>query len=108
MEIHSSGPPYLPKNKEEYFDRRTEIFGTATELMNNGEISMAKLDFDDKDVQTFVRQVTAPMWRLVNGKMKLEKKEETKKRLGQSPDMGDAFVYAFAPWEKGFKDVLWV
>jgi hypothetical protein len=56
----------------------------------------------------FERQVTAPNWKLVNGKQKLEKKEETKKRLGDSPDMGDAFVYAFSTWEKGLDEMIWV
>ncbi len=43
--------------------------------------------------------VTAPHWRMTSsGKIQVESKEEIKKRLGRSPDDGDAVVMAF--WEK--------
>ena len=34
--------------------------------------------------------------------------EETKKRIGESPDMGDTFVYAFCSHEKGIEGLIWV
>jgi len=103
IKIHSSGKPYTGQGAEQYFDRRTEMWGETAKQMRKGEVSLAKVNDID-----FERQVTAPVWKLVNGRMKIEKKEETKKRLGQSPDMAVAFVYAFAPWEKGFEGIIWV
>lgn len=38
--------------------------------------------------------LTAPRWRLQGGKIKVEEKEEIIKRLGRSPDYGDALVLA--------------
>ena len=35
----------------------------------------------------------APLWRLTPGGILLEEKDETKKRIGRSPDKGDAVVY---------------
>lgn len=39
------------------------------------------------------RDLCAPMWKTQNGKIIVESKEDLKKRLGRSPDMGDAAVY---------------
>ncbi len=39
------------------------------------------------------QDLTAPMWWTKNGKIIVESKEDFKKRLGRSPDKGDAFVY---------------
>jgi hypothetical protein len=103
VKIHSSGKPYREKNTEKFFDRRTEMWGETAEQMRAGEIGLSRV----KNME-FERQVTAPNWKLVNGKQKLEKKEETKKRLGDSPDMGDAFVYAFCDWSKGVQELTWV
>jgi len=101
VKIRSAGPPY--KYDEKYFDRRTEIWGEVAEQMRDGGIDLSSVNNPDFD-----RQVTAPRWELVRGKMKLEKKEETKKRLGASPDLADAFVYAFAPWSKGIDRLQWL
>lgn len=40
--------------------------------------------------------LTAPKWRLMaGGRIQIESKEDIKKRIGRSPDDGDAVVYAF-------------
>lgn len=47
-----------------------------------------------------VADLTAPTFRYTSsGKIQLEPKERTKKRIGRSPDFGDAVVIAFAPHE---------
>ncbi|NOY60442.1 MAG: hypothetical protein GXO75_16140 [Calditrichaeota bacterium] len=48
------------------------------------------------DDDELVGDLTAPLWREVSGgKIELEPKDKTKKRLGRSPDKGDAVVMAF-------------
>lgn len=43
--------------------------------------------------------LTAPHWKIEsNGRIRVEKKEEVKKRLGRSPDKADAVVHSF--WEE--------
>lgn len=53
----------------------------------------------------------APTWSLRSGKIQVESKEEVKKRIGRSPDYGDAYLMALietVPWQldptKGARD----
>lgn len=38
----------------------------------------------------------APRWKIVSGRIQVEPKDEIKKRIGRSPDVGDGIVYAHA------------
>ncbi len=40
--------------------------------------------------------LTAPRWELTPRGIKIELKDEIKKRIGRSPDKGDSLAYAFA------------
>lgn len=42
----------------------------------------------------------APLWKLTPGGILVEEKEEIKKRIGRSPDKGDAVIYASIPTPK--------
>lgn len=58
---------------------------------------------DDK----IVGDLTAPTWVLTSGgKIKVESKNEIKKRLGRSPDDGDALMLAFAGGEAVSAEVM--
>lgn len=60
----------------------------------------------DEDLK---RDLTAARWSLVGAKIKIEPKDEIKKRLGRSPDDGDAVAYAWAgdsPKTKGRGGIL--
>jgi len=49
-------------------------------------------------VDELVEDLTAPRWEVKsNGRIILEKKEDVKKRLGRSPDWGDAVAQTFYP-----------
>ena len=41
--------------------------------------------------------LTAPRWKMTVSGVQIEKKEEIEKRIGRSPDCGDAVVYAVMP-----------
>jgi len=43
--------------------------------------------------------LTCPRWDVQNQRISIEAKEQIKKRLGRSPDFGDALAYAFCPME---------
>lgn len=50
--------------------------------------------------QELLADLTAPIWELRSGRIKVEDKDEIKKRLGRSPDAGDAIALAsFEPQE---------
>ncbi|MFJ5984324.1 terminase large subunit domain-containing protein [Lentzea sp. NPDC092896] len=51
---------------------------------------------EEKDRERLVSQLTAPKYTLdSSGRITVEKKDETKKRLGRSPDNADALLLAF-------------
>ena len=51
--------------------------------------------------------LAAPRWRLAGGGViQVEEKEEIRKRLGRSPDEGEAVVYAYVEPPRGFDEAL--
>ena len=71
-----------------YFNKRSEMNFLAAEWVKNG----GQLP-DDPEL---VREACAATYTFQNGKLRVEEKEQIKKRLGYSPDKWDAFVYTFA------------
>jgi len=69
---------------------RAEIWWNARELLDpeSGE------DIALPDDRRLLQHLTAPRWKLVSSGIQVESKEEIKKRIGQSPDDGDAVVMA--------------
>jgi hypothetical protein len=73
-------------NSDKYYNRRTEMWFDAKEWLKEG-----KLPNDDE----LIADLTAPLFTYTSkGQYKMESKEETKKRLGRSPDRGDSAVMA--------------
>lgn len=78
----NSGAKAREPNK--YFNRRTEMWFVARDWLKTG-----KIPNDDR----LIRDLTVPRFTYTSkGQYQLESKEETKKRLGRSPDFGDALV----------------
>jgi len=75
-------------DKDRFANRRAEMWWYAMEQIQNREVEPIQ---DDE----LIRQLTTLHYKppKSNGKIALELKSETKKRLGQSPDRADAFVY---------------
>jgi hypothetical protein len=69
---------------------------------------------DDKDSQialppddNLTRDLTAPKWTTTSsGKIQVEQKPDIKKRIGRSPDVGDATIMAFAPDTMPYKPLV--
>jgi len=72
--------------KDKYFNKRTEMWFNAMDWLKTGKIP---------DDDMLIRDLTAVRYEYTSkGQYKLEPKDLTKKRLGYSPDRGDAFVLA--------------
>ncbi|MDB4311879.1 hypothetical protein N9937_00475, partial [bacterium] len=72
-----------------FFNKRAEAWWTMREILQPG--SGAELCLPDDDI--LVGDLTCPMYEVRSGgKIKVEGKKEMKKRLGRSPDDGDAVI----------------
>ena len=82
---------------ERFYNRRSEMWWYLMERILKREIDY----MIDPELR---RQLTSTRYRVVNsnGQIKLEPKEETKKRLERSPDRADAFIYGI--W--GARDIV--
>jgi hypothetical protein len=84
-----------PEDKEHYDDWGTESWAHLRGLLQEGEVEL----INDEDL---VGQLSTRKYRITSkGKIKLESKEDMKKRGLRSPDRADAVVLAFAPTRKG-------
>jgi phage terminase large subunit len=84
LEVSFSGKAINPR----YFNKRSEMWFEMAEWVKRG----GALPNDPE----LVRQLTAPMYTLQDGKFRMEEKEQLKKRLGYSPDKADALCLTFA------------
>jgi hypothetical protein len=79
-------------NEMGFTNTRSAAWWNLRELLdpaNNSEIM-----FPDDDLLT--GDLTAPHWRIISGgRIQVEPKDDIKKRIGRSPDDGDAVVMAF-------------
>lgn len=76
---------------ERYINKRAEMWGRMKEWLQDP----AGVDIPDDDV--LHKHITAPQFRYdANSRLQLEAKESIKKRLGFSPDGGDALALTFA------------
>lgn len=73
---------------ERFFNKKAEVWWYARELFREGKVSI-------KNDEKLIRQLKSVKFRFRGtGKIIVEPKEETKKRLGHSPDRADALILA--------------
>lgn len=82
----AESPVRVRNQFEEFNNLRSQMHWQMREDLRNGEIV---LPYDE---ELFADLVT-PEWMTKNGKIVIESKEEIKKRLGRSPNKGDAAIY---------------
>lgn len=76
----------------EFQDSYSAAWWNMREMLDPANDRGVMLPPDDN----LVSDLTAPKWRtLSSGKIQVERKEDVKRRLGRSPDAGDAVVMAF-------------
>jgi len=78
--------PVEQGTEEEFNNLRSQMYWQLREDLRNGVITLPN------DEELFADLIT-PKWFTRNGKIVVESKEEIKKRLGHSPNKGDAVVY---------------
>lgn len=78
--------------KLKFVNKRAEVWWRFREALepNLGEPVALPLD------QELLADLTAPRWKLTPRGIQIEAKEDIKKRIGRSPDKGDAVVMAWA------------
>jgi hypothetical protein len=85
-----------PVEKEDYPNRRSELWFATVARADEGRLSVQRLDRESK--MELRRQAMSPTWKLDNqGRRVVEPKADTKKRLKRSPDDMDAMNLAYAP-----------
>lgn len=86
INLQGGASPVKTGKEEKYNNFRTQMWWQAREDLRNGEVGMP----NDTEL---IADLTAPKFETQNGKIVVESKESIKKRLGRSPNKGDAFVY---------------
>jgi phage terminase large subunit len=84
--LGSAAPVPLPDQEERFLNLRSQMWWQAREDLRLGRLGVPA------DEELFA-DLTTPRWGLQKGKIVVESKDELKKRLGRSPNKGDAFVY---------------
>ena len=86
MSINSASKPTAESQQGKYFNLRAQFWMEAGQLFSEGKVSL-------KDDLTLQGQLTVVKFEYTgNPKIKVEGKDEVKKRIGRSPDRADAFV----------------
>lgn len=75
----------------EFHNQRAEAWWALRDQLDPGQPGGSKLALPESD--TLLGDLTSPKWKLTSsGKVLIEDKESIKKRIGRSPDEGDAVV----------------
>lgn len=90
VDIQSGAAPVKTDNEVESFNNlRSQMWWKLRTDLENGLIVFP----DDIDINELFADLVSVRWTIRNGKIIIESKEEIKKRLGRSPNKGDAVVY---------------
>jgi hypothetical protein len=103
-------------NNERYGNQRAEAWFGMGKRFADGKVEFKHKGMSRNDLTALIHQLTIPRYRVKNGRIYTESKDDIKKRLGNSPDRGDAYMlfdwsYDKVPavsddevWEKFFPD----
>ena len=80
-------------DKDEFYNRRAEMWWALRTFLKS-EASLA--DAPDRAKQNLPKELPAPTYDTSTGRIRLEPKEKIKKRIGRSPDDGDALALALS------------
>lgn len=98
MRVSAVKVSQAPRNRNEFEDMTTELWFHLRELLRPDNPHPIALPPDDK----LIGDLTGRKYRITSsGKLQAEPKDQYRKRLGRSPDRGDAVVLAFAPVRAG-------
>lgn len=86
VNIQGAAEPIDMNQEEEFNNLRSQMYWTMRDDLRNGIIALP-------EDQELIADLVTPKWFVRNGKIVVESKEDIKKRLGRSPNKGDAAVY---------------
>lgn len=99
-EVNFGSSPTDDENKEKFANLRAEVYWHLRRLFVSDEISIP----DNTDLIKELRELRYGY--SSEKKLKIEKKEDMKKRLGHSPDIADALSLAFFPYQSDAEIVI--
>ncbi len=82
----ASTPIFKPREEEEFLNLRAQMWWTLRMDLFHGRVILPN------DMELF-QDLCTPKWGTRGGKIFIERKEDLRKRLGRSPNKGDAAVY---------------
>src|SRR5262245_6089830 len=92
--VHPIGAGTQATCPERYPRKRDELWFATAERARSGGIYLGALD--RATLRRLKQQLMAPAWDLdAQGRRKVEPKDETKEKIGRSPDDADAFLLAY-------------
>lgn len=91
MEVSEFNSSHQPQDTSRFVNRRAEIYWTMRE---DADLGLVDIDPDDLDLQADLGKLK---YKIVNGKIQIESKDDIKKRLkGASPDYADGAMISYA------------
>lgn len=85
-------------DEDMFRNKRSELWFSVRDRAREKNLDFSRLDPDLK--RKLIKELSTPTYKIQGGKKVVEDKAETKKRLGESPDLADGFnltFYDFAP-----------
>jgi hypothetical protein len=82
-----------------YPRKRDELWFEVAERARRGQLALGRLD--RKTLARLRQQLLAPTWELRGGQRIVEKKDDTKEKIGRSPDDADAMNLAYYEYAGG-------
>lgn len=90
----------LSIDREEFFNRGSEMWISLAYRARDGRLDLSRLD--ETAYRTLSAELRARRYKIQSDKtLRVEGKDDLKKRIGRSPDDADALVLAFAPGASG-------
>jgi hypothetical protein len=83
---------WKPNDREHYYNKRSEDYWNVRLMAERGELDLPEQGEDDD----LISQLGSIKWKILNGKIAIETKEEMKERGMPSPNRADAAVMALA------------
>jgi len=81
---------------DKYYRTYSELWFLARNVAKDGKLDLTRLD--DESFRKLQTDLLAPHYKMQSDRLlRIESKDEVKKRIGRSPDYGDGFNLAFYP-----------
>lgn len=79
-----------------FYNLRAAMFWNMRELLDPSRDSNVMLPYEGKEAEELASDLSSPYWKEIpGGKIVIESKDDIRKRINRSPDLGDACILAF-------------